>query len=155
MAEETSPADSKVPSASEADREATQQGGGVSTAEGADGKAEAGRQGNSEAEDKQARETMREFEQQDELPSDLKKWPDGKAKFITMGDEDDEPYGEGPTEKLGPTLVHHEDGSVSADGEKVDNPEDYKGEPIPLAVDGMDTPEVKGQKDSDGETKRD
>lgn len=77
---------------------------------------------------------MREFEQQDELPSDLSQWPDGKAKYVTFDTEGDAPYGEGLTEKLGPAVVHHEDGSVSADGEKVDNPEDYKGEPIELAI---------------------
>ena len=36
------------------------------------------------------------------------------------------------TAKLGPAnLERHEDGSVSVDGEKVDNPDDYKGDPIP------------------------
>ena len=49
-----------------------------------------------------ARETMREFEARDEVPSDPREWPDGKAKFLTFGNETDEPYGEGPTEKLDP-----------------------------------------------------
>ena len=41
-------------------------------------------------------------------------------------------YEEGPEKKLGPSGVrHHEDGSVSIDGEKVDNPDEYKGDPIP------------------------
>ena len=41
-------------------------------------------------------------------------------------------YEEGPERKLGPSgLRHHEDGSVSIDGEKVDDPEEYKGDPIP------------------------
>lgn len=84
---------------------------------------------------------MREFEQQDELPSDLKQWPDGKAKFVTLGEDDDAPYGEGGTAKLGPPVKHHEDGSVSVNGEKVDDPEKYKGgEPIKIALEGMDVP---------------
>lgn len=85
-----------------------------------------------QAEQEDARKELAEFESQDELPSDLSKWPSGKAKFLTMGNESDEPYGEGPTGKLGPgSLERHEDGSISVDGELVDNPEDYKGEPIP------------------------
>ena len=28
-------------------------------------------------------------------------------------------------------MRHHDDGSVTVKGEKVDNPDDYKGEPIP------------------------
>ena len=82
----------------------------------------------------EARRQMKEFEQREELPSDLKEWPDGKAKYVTFDSESGVPYGEGLTEKLGRPVVHHEDGSVSVDGEKVDNPEDYKGEPIELAT---------------------
>lgn len=78
----------------------------------------------------EAREEMQRFEEQDELPSDLSKWPEGKAKSVTFASSEDEPYGEGLTAKLGPELTRHEDGSVSIDGEKVDNPEDYKAEPI-------------------------
>lgn len=77
-----------------------------------------------------AQEEMRRFEAQDEVPKDLKEWPDGKAKNITFGGDEDAPYGEGKTEKLGPPLSYNEDGSVTIDGEEVDNPEDYKGEPI-------------------------
>ncbi|GAC1439777.1 MAG: hypothetical protein NVSMB51_18130 [Solirubrobacteraceae bacterium] len=91
-------------------------------------------------EDKKHAEEMRKFEEQDELPSDLKEWPDGKAKFVTFGEDDDAPYGEGKTAKLGPPVTHHEDGSVSVDGKKVDDPDKYKGEPIKLAVEGMDIP---------------
>lgn len=82
----------------------------------------------------QAREEMKEFEQRDELPTDLHEWPSGKAKYITFDNDEESAYGEGLTEKLGPPVVHHEDGSVSVNGEKVDNPEDYKGEPIELAT---------------------
>jgi hypothetical protein len=79
----------------------------------------------------QAEQELERFSAQDELPADPREWPDGKARFKSFGDEG-EPYGEGPTEKLGPAeVVHHEDGSVSVGGEKVDDPERYKGEPIP------------------------
>ena len=81
-------------------------------------------------ENERAREEMHEFEKQDELPSDLDQWPDGRAKTLTFGSDSDEPYGEGPTAKLGPPVIHNEDGSVTVDGEEVDNPDDYKGEPI-------------------------
>ena len=41
-------------------------------------------------------------------------------------------YDEGPTKKLGPSsLEHHEDGSVTIEGEEVDDPEKYKSDPIP------------------------
>ena len=85
-----------------------------------------------------AREEMERFSEQDEVPSDLEQWPDGKAKYMTFGgpeDENDEAYGEGDTAKLGPQVTHHADGSVTADGEKVEDPEAYKGDPIELAVD--------------------
>src|SRR3712207_2914880 len=63
-----------------------------------------------------------------ELPDDIDGWPGGPAKYETFG-MDDDAYGEGATAKLGPpNLQRHEDGSVSIDGKKVDNPEDYKGE---------------------------
>jgi hypothetical protein len=49
--------------------------------------------------------------------------------------------------KLGPPDVrHHEDGSVSIQGEKVDNPEDYKGEPIPGGPTDPDTAGLAGDK---------
>ena len=82
-----------------------------------------------EKESEQAQEEMRELEKGD-LPSDLSDWPSGPAKYETYG-ADDDAYGEGATEKLGPAnLARHKGGSVTIDGEKVDNPDDYKGEPI-------------------------
>lgn len=78
-----------------------------------------------------AAQELEEFSNQDELPADPSDWPDGKARFKTFGEEG-EPYGDGPTEKLGPAdVVHHPDGSVSVGGEKADDPDRYKGEPIP------------------------
>jgi hypothetical protein len=79
-----------------------------------------------------AKEEIKEFEQRDEFPSDPKDWPDGPAKYQTIDGDGEEPYGEGITGKLGPASVeHHEDGSVTVEGEKVDDPDEYKGEPIP------------------------
>jgi hypothetical protein len=78
-----------------------------------------------------AAEEMREFEQADEVPKDPGDWPSGKAKYITYGSESDEAYGEGNTAKLGPSdVVHGEDGSVTVGGEQVDDPSEFKGEPI-------------------------
>ena len=55
------------------------------------------------------------------------------------GPESDSGYGDGPTEKLGPAdLVHEPDGSVTIEGKKVDNPEDYKGERLPDAPEPKD-----------------
>ena len=86
-----------------------------------------------EQERDEAKEEMKKLEEADELPKDLEDWPGGKAKYETFGGpEGDAGYEEGPTSKLGPSsLRHHEDGDVSIEGEKVDNPDEYKGEPIP------------------------
>ena len=80
-------------------------------------------------------EEMREFEKSDEVPRDLSEWPTGKAKYVTFGGEgEDDAYGEGATEKLGPAEVaHHADGSVTVAGEKADAA-DFKGEPISSGV---------------------
>lgn len=70
---------------------------------------------------------------EEDPPEKLEDWPSGKAKYKTMGGpEGTSGYDEGPTSKLGPSEVrYHEDGSVDVSGEKVDNPDDFKGEPIP------------------------
>jgi hypothetical protein len=78
--------------------------------------------------DESAAEEMRELEKP---PTDLKDWPSGPAMYLTYGNEEGELYGKGVTAKLGPAnLQRFSDGSVAIDGEKVDNPDDYKGEPI-------------------------
>lgn len=84
----------------------------------------------------------------DELPSDLSDWPEGKAKFKTLGGaDDDDRYGDGVTAKLGPAeVVHHAGGSVSVGGEVVDNPEDFKGEPIPGGPTDPNSPAIAGEK---------
>jgi hypothetical protein len=87
---------------------------------------------------------------EDDPPMDLQEWPDGDAKYKTFGGPDAETgYDDGPTSKLGPADVrHHEDGSVSVGGEKVDNPEDYKGEPIPGGPTDPDSEGLAGDKAS-------
>src|SRR5215218_11515087 len=94
-----------------------------------------------EQEFEKAKEEMRELEEGDP-PENLEDWPDGKAKYETFGGpEGPHTYQEGPEEKLGPSGVrHHEDGSVTIDGEPVDNPDEYKGEPIPGGPSDPDAP---------------
>ncbi len=88
-----------------------------------------------------AREEMKRVEENP--PDKLEDWPGGKAKYMTMGGPEGESgYEEGPTAKLGPSsLRHHEGGDVSIEGEKVDNPDEYKGEPIPGGPTDPDAPE--------------
>jgi hypothetical protein len=103
----------------------------------------------SAAETEKAEEEMRELEgkEEDELPRDLEEWPDGKAKYITFGGQEGQSgYEDGPTKKLGPSsLRRHEDGEVSIEGEKVDNPDDYKGDPIPGGPTDPNTADLPGE----------
>jgi hypothetical protein len=94
-----------------------------------------------EQEVEEARELMSELEE-GEPPDQLEDWPGGKAKYQTYGGpEGEEGYDEAVTAKLGPSsLRHHEDGSVSIEGEKVNNPDDYKGPPIPGGPSDPDAP---------------
>ena len=79
----------------------------------------------------EAKEEIQELEE--DPPEKLEDWPDGQAKYETFGGaEGDHSYDEGPEAKLGPDSVrHHEDGSVEVGGEEVDDPDEFKGEPIP------------------------
>ena len=102
---------------------------------------------------------------EDDPPKDLQDWPDGNAKYKTFGGPDgDTGYDDGPTKNLGESNVRHlEDGSILVKGEKVDNPEDYKGDPIPggptdpdaqrLAGDKVRPPEDEAESDSEDESK--
>src|SRR4051794_33371980 len=80
---------------------------------------------------KKGEEKVKELE--DDPPKDLEDWPDDEAKYITFGGREGEhSYEEGPERKLGPSGVAHKpDGSVEIDGEAVDDPDQYKGDPIP------------------------
>jgi hypothetical protein len=82
-------------------------------------------------------------ELEDDPPKRLEDWPDDERKYETFGGrEGDHSYDEGPERKLGPSGVeHHPDGSVTIDGEPVDDPERFKGDPIPG---GPTDPNAKG-----------
>ena len=83
-----------------------------------------------EKQNEQAAEEMRVLEEGDP-PTNLDDWPDGPAKYLTYGSGEDEAYGAGVTGKLGPAnLERNGDGSIVIDGDKVDNPDDYKAEPL-------------------------
>src|SRR5919112_4240724 len=86
-----------------------------------------------EEEREQARDKVKELEEGDP-PSDLEDWPDDAAKYETFGGaEGEHGYHEGPEEeKLGPSsLRHKEGGGVQIAGDEVDDPDEYKSEPIP------------------------
>src|SRR3954464_3118866 len=80
---------------------------------------------------REAKEKVQALEE--DPPKRLQDWPADRAKYETFGGPEGEAgYEEGPTRKLGPSgVVHHEDGSVTIDGEPVDDPERVKGDPTP------------------------
>ncbi|MGI8806049.1 MAG: hypothetical protein ACR2IN_10255, partial [Thermoleophilaceae bacterium] len=82
-------------------------------------------------------------------PENLEDWPQGKAKYETFGGpEGTHGYHEGPEQKLGPSsLRHHEGGDVSIEGDQVDNPDEYKGEPIPGGPTDPDAADQPGERD--------
>jgi hypothetical protein len=94
-----------------------------------------------EEEREQAREKMDEIEK--DPPADLEDWPDDAAKYETFGGpEGEHSYEEGPETKLGPSsLRHHESGAVTIEGEEVDDPDEYKGDPIPGGPTDEDAPQ--------------
>jgi hypothetical protein len=94
-----------------------------------------------EEEREKARERMDEIEE--DPPENLEDWPDDAAKYETFGGpEGEHSYEEGPETKLGPSsLRHHESGAVTIEGEEVENPDEYKGEPIPGGPTDEDAPQ--------------
>jgi hypothetical protein len=82
-------------------------------------------------EEEKAKEKVKELEE--DPPEKLEDWPDDKAKYETFGGaEGDESYEESVTSKLGPSsLRFKEDGGVEIEGEEVDDPDEYKSDPIP------------------------
>src|SRR2546423_14927202 len=82
-------------------------------------------------EEEQAKQKVKDLE--DDPPEKLEDWPDDKAKYETFGGaEGEEGYEESVTSKLGPSsLRYREDGGVEIEGEEVDDPDEYKSEPIP------------------------
>jgi hypothetical protein len=97
----------------------------------------------------EAEAKMREWEERDpeDLPSDLSEWPDDQAKYSTFGGaEGEHGYDEGPETKLGPSeVVHQPDGGVTVGGEEVDDPDEYKGEPIPGGPTDPEAAELAGE----------
>ena len=80
-----------------------------------------------EKEVEEAKQELHDLEEGDP-PDDLEEWPSGRAKYLTYGGPDGgASYDDGATAKLGPSsLAHHEDGSVTIEGEEVDDPDEYK-----------------------------
>ncbi|MEA2467521.1 MAG: hypothetical protein QOJ57_1647 [Thermoleophilaceae bacterium] len=147
------------------------------TMEQEEGGAEAGTDQSEESKKAQAKAEERESakekikELEDDPPADLEDWPDDAAKYETFGGpEGEHSYEEGPEKKLGPSSLRHtEDGGVTIEGEKVDDPDKYKGEPIPGGPTDEDAPqdlttqkiredqgrELKSEKGDDGEAEGD
>jgi hypothetical protein len=99
----------------------------------------------------QARQKMEEIEK--DPPEKLEDWPDDAAKYETFGgsEDGDSVYDEKHEEALGEHSVrHHDDGSVEVKGKQVDNPDEYKGEPIPGGPTDPDAPAIAGEKDEEG-----
>jgi hypothetical protein len=84
-----------------------------------------------EDEREQAADKIKELEE--DPPEKLEDWPDDAAKYETFGGpEGEHGYHEGPEEKLGPSSLRHtEEGGVTIAGDEVDDPDEYKGDPIP------------------------
>jgi hypothetical protein len=113
-----------------------------------DDKSEAQSQAEQSAEaDQEAEEKVKALE--GDPPKELEDWPDDEAKYKTFGGPEGETaYEDGPTSALGDADVrHHEDGSVTVGGEKVDNPDEYKGDPIPGGPTDPNTPGISGERD--------
>jgi hypothetical protein len=105
-----------------------EQGGAGGEGDGDDEVAKARKAGE---EEEKAKEKVKELEE--DPPEKLEDWPDDKAKYETFGGaEGQESYEESVTSKLGPSsLRYREDGGVEIEGEEVDDPDKYKGDPIP------------------------
>jgi hypothetical protein len=98
---------------------------------GGDGDDEVSKARKAAEEEEKAKEKLKELEE--DPPEKLEDWPDDKAKYETFGGaEGDESYEESVTSKLGPSsLRFKEDGGVEIEGEEVDDPDEYKSDPIP------------------------
>jgi hypothetical protein len=81
-------------------------------------------------------------------PEKLEDWPDDEAKYETFGGSEDgeSTYDEKHEEALGEHSVRHrDDGKVEVKGEEVDNPDEYKGDPIPGGPTDPDAPAMPGE----------
>src|SRR3954447_15992298 len=103
-----------------------------------------------------AKATMEEIEKNP--PEKLEDWPDDEAKYQTFGGSEDgeSTYDEKHEEALGAHSVrHHDDGSVEVQGEEVDNPDEFKGEPIPGGPTDPDAPSISGEEDDESKSSED
>src|SRR5215210_2844326 len=107
-----------------------------------------------------AKEEIQQLEK--DPPEKLEDWPEGQAKYETFGGkEGDHSYDEGPEANLGPDSVRHrDDGSVEVRGEEVDDPDEFKGEPIPggpTDPESKDNPDAQrlAEEEDDGEQSSD
>jgi hypothetical protein len=123
------------------DEEQDQEQAEASGAEGEDKSEESQKAQEKEEERQAARERMDKIEE--DPPEKLEDWPDDSAKYETFGGpEGEHSYEEGPEVKLGPSsLRHKEDGGVAIEGEDVDDPDKYKGDPIPGGPTDPDAPQ--------------
>ena len=106
-----------------------------------------------EEERREAKEEIKQLEE--DPPQRLEDWPEGRAKYETFGGpEGEHGYHEGPEQKLGPSsLRHHEGGEVEIEGEKVDDPDEFKADPIPGGPTDPNAPSATGE--DTGEEKKD
>src|ERR671925_1565650 len=95
----------------------------------------------------EAKEEVKQLE--DDPPGSLEDWPSGRAKYETFGGPEHETsYDEAATAKLGPSDVRfYEDGTVTREGEEVDDPDEFKGEPIPGGPTDPNAPKIAGEED--------
>src|SRR3954451_12231168 len=93
-----------------------------------------------------AKEEVKNLEE--DPPEKLEDWPSGRAKYETFGGPEHETsYDEAATAKLGPSNVRfHEDGQVEVDGEQADDPDEFKGDPIPGGPTDPNAPDISGEK---------
>jgi hypothetical protein len=102
---------------------------------------------NIEEEREEAKEEVKRLEE--DPPEKLEDWPSGAAKYETFGGPEHETsYEEAATSKLGPPEVRYrEDGTVEVGGDEVDDPDEYKGEPIPGGPTDPNAPKISGERD--------
>jgi hypothetical protein len=104
--------------------------------------------------DKEVEEAKEEVKRLEEDPPErLEDWPSGRAKYETFGGPEHETsYEEAATSKLGPSDVRfYEDGTVTREREEVDDPDEFKGEPIPGGPTDPNAPKIAGEKDYTGD----
>lgn len=99
--------------------------------------------------DEEAQAKLEELEK--DPPKSLEDWPADRTKYLTIGGtEGEQSYDDGPTSKLGPSdLRYHDDGSVEVKGEEVDDPDQYRGDPLPGGPTDPEAPKDPNDDDHD------